>query len=377
MPETDTIPTPSLSRTGPATKKRRGLQGDRVDPTYGHVTPHGHGTPQRPQERTEIQTPADDYDSDRQDEDYPVPTENDLDVFMGPKEVSSDTIFQLQHKNSQYEGVRHQENNTPSQEDDPQHVNNDPISSPTQSRLQPPRAWYGSDLSLKVFPDPYKYAPILLDVNPHFRETRSGIMNPTLSFQQVPFQDTTFPRFYASYQQLTANIVEGQLSDLVNDPSVFVIVPFDAGHKLYDEDKNLIPNTLEFLQSFQYDNLHELEIVRPSRQSNTGGDFGAPWPIFLINTPPSMTLELLYYGWFVVSPNLTFAVTRLDPKARSWHIGNFQSNSPGAIRDDPDTIQRLMGDFKKALYKDKTILDLANRCFRGGKDGVKVTDDIA
>ncbi|THU95794.1 hypothetical protein K435DRAFT_859144 [Dendrothele bispora CBS 962.96] len=166
-------------------------------------------------------------------------------------------------------------------------------------------------------------------------------------------------------------------SNLVEDPEVLAIIPFGAGRKFYTENPEFIPQLLEFLRTFRYDGLDRLEVIRPSPRSNNGGVYGAPWPVFLVNAPEEMQHELLYYGWFVVSPDLTFGVTKTDVGAFSWHIGNFQSNSPGAIRGDAETIARAMGDFKCVLYKDKEVLDTANRCLLGGKDGKTVNPNVA
>ncbi|THU82769.1 hypothetical protein K435DRAFT_871973 [Dendrothele bispora CBS 962.96] len=74
---------------------------------------------------------------------------------------------------------------------------------------------------------------------------------------------------------------------------------------------------------------------------------------------------------------LSFGVTKIDKGAFSWHIGNYQSESPSAIRGDTETIARAMGDLKCTLYKDKEVLDTANCCLLGGKDGKTVNPNIA
>ncbi|THU82376.1 hypothetical protein K435DRAFT_621085, partial [Dendrothele bispora CBS 962.96] len=226
-----------------------------------------------------------------------------------------------------------------------------------------------------LFPDPYKYAPTHLESNPHFRETRNSLVG-TKSFEQVPFQDTIFPKLFISHDRLSANIDEAQNS-LIDDPEVLAILPFGAGRRFYTENPEFIPQLLEFLRSFKYSDLDQLDVIKPSPRSNNGGAYGAPWPVFLVNAPEQMRHELLYYGWFVVSPSLTFGVTKIDNGAFSWHIGNYTSESPGAIRGDAGTIARAMGDLKHTLYQDKEVLDTANRCLLGGKDGKTVNPDIA
>ncbi|KAF8178317.1 hypothetical protein K438DRAFT_1977953 [Mycena galopus ATCC 62051] len=208
-----------------------------------------------------------------------------------------------------------------------------------------------------TFPDPestYRL-PTMVGENPHLKETQEDpapAILPNADNIRVPFTLKIFPRIVLTLAQLTKNMAEGQVADIVANPSNFIaLIPHGAGKKFFDEHPHANREAKEFIESLRTDEMsvEGIDVALPKAKHKAKRDSDGPYPMILTGANAALAEFLTWHQTFSVNARLTFHALKFDHTVVSWVVMTIAGD---AVRDGPETKVKVLGAIKKRCWGD-------------------------